>query len=49
MSTAPAARAAARLRASPGTFSGTMLSCGTFAYDTDMIRTVAGHLPRNVR
>jgi len=22
-----------------------MLSCGTFAYDTDMIRTVAGHLP----
>jgi len=26
-----------------------MLSCGSFAYDTGMIRTVAGHLPRNVR
>jgi hypothetical protein len=51
MSTAPAARAllAVGVRASPEVLSGTMLSCGAFDYDTGMIRTVAGHLPRNVR
>jgi hypothetical protein len=51
MSNAPAARAALALgvRASQELLSGTMLSCGTFAYDTRMLRTVAGHLPGNVR